>query len=159
MKKHMLFAFASFFVAVGSLHAQSVSLVANIPFDFVVGKAMLHAGIYTISPVSVDGSGILLRSSDLKDHVLLTPCTCASETTPQHESKLVFQVADGQYFLWQIWTQGYNAGRQLSIRAREAQHANLAPSHLMVVAAKIGKARGCSLSAEGTGSRTPGDLN
>jgi hypothetical protein len=138
MRKHLLFVFASLFLVAGSVHAQSVTLKADIPFDFVVGDTTMHAGTYTIQPANTAGSTVQLRSSDLKDSMLLTPCNCASDLA-QHESKLVFQVSGGQYFLWQIWTQGYDEGRQLSIKSRETQEANFVPPHTLVVAATIGK--------------------
>ena len=137
MRKHLLFVFASLLLAAGTVHAQSVPLKADIPFDFVVGNTIMRAGKYTIQPVNTDGSVVELRTSDGKDGFLLAPC--ASDRA-QHENKLVFQVADGQYFLWQIWTQGYDEGRELSIRPPETQETNFAPPRTVVVAATVGKA-------------------
>jgi hypothetical protein len=139
MKKHLLFAFASLFLVAGSVHAQSVSLRADIPFDFVVGNTMMPAGTYSIQPSNTDESIVELWSPELKDGILLAPCTCASDRG-QHESKLVFQVSDGQYFLWQIWTEGYDEGRQLTIKHPRTQEANVAPPRTLVIAAIVGKA-------------------
>jgi hypothetical protein len=139
MKKHLLFVFASFFLVAGSVHAQSVPLKADIPFDFVVGNTIMHAGTYTIQPLNVDGSVVLLRSLDLKDGMLIAPSASASDRA-QHENTLVFQIADGQYFLWQIWTQGYDEGRELAIRPPRTQEANIVPPHVVVVTATVGKA-------------------
>jgi hypothetical protein len=137
MRKHLLFVFASLFLVAGSVRAQSVTLTANIPFDFVVGNTIMHAGTYTIRPVKTNESVVELRSLDLKAGMLLAPCACASDPA-QHENKLVFQVADGQYFLWQIWTRGYDEGRELSIKPPETQEANFAMPHAVVVAATMG---------------------
>jgi hypothetical protein len=137
MRKHLLFIFASLFLVAGSVHAQSVTLTANIPFDFVVGNTIMHAGTYTIRPMNTNESVVELRSLDLKAGMLLAPCASASDRA-QHETKLVFQVADGQYFLWQIWTQGDDEGRELSIRPPKMQEANFAVPHAVVVAATIG---------------------
>jgi len=139
MKKHLLFVFASLLLAASTVHAQSVPLKADIPFDFVIGNTILHAGTYTIQPLNTDESVILLRSLDRKDGMLIAPCASASDRT-QHETKLVFQVADGKYFLWQIWTQGYDEGRELSVKPPETQEANFAPPHTVVVVATVGKA-------------------
>jgi len=139
MKKHMLFVIASVFLVAGSLHAQSIALVADIPFDFVVGNKTLHAGQYTFQSMSTNDSIVLLRSSDLTDGVLIAPCTCASETTLQQESKLIFKVAGGQHFLWQIWTEGDYVGRQLAVKARETEEANLAQPRLVAILAKPGR--------------------
>ena len=76
----------------------------------------------------------------MHDAALITPCVCASERTSPHESKLVFQVVGGQYFLWQIWTQGYDAGRQLSIKQREIKDSKRASTELVVIPATITKA-------------------
>ena len=139
MKKHLLFVFASLFLVASSVHAQWVPLKADIPFDFVVGNTIMHAGTYTIQPLNTNESVVLLRSLDLKDSMLLAPCTCVSDQA-QQETKLVFQAADGQYFLWQIWTQGYDEGRELSIKPPETQEVNFAPPHTVVVVATVGKA-------------------
>jgi hypothetical protein len=139
MRKHLLFVFASLFLVAGSVHAQSVTLRADIPFDFVVVNTVMHAGKYIIQPTNMGGSVVELRSSDSNDGILLAPCACASDRA-QHETKLVFQVSGGQHFLWQIWTQGYDEGRELSITPPETQEANFAPPHIVVVAATVGKA-------------------
>jgi hypothetical protein len=138
MKKHLLFVFASLFLVAGSVHAQSVTLRVDIPFDFVVDNTIMHAGTYTIQPMNTNESIVELRSLDFKDILLLAPYGGASDRV-QHENKLVFQVSDGQYFLWQIWTQDYEEGRQLSIKRPETQEANFAPPHTVVVAATVGK--------------------
>ena len=138
MKKHLLFVFASLLLMAGSVHAQSVALRADIPFDFVVGDTVMHAGTYTIQPMHAGESPVQLQSLDGKDSMWLAACTCASGQA-QHESQLVFQVSDGQYFLWQIWTQGYDEGRELAIKHPETQEANLRPSHTVVILAAGGR--------------------
>lgn len=127
---------ASFFLVAGSLHAQPIGLVADIPFDFVVGNTTLHAGQYTVRPMNGNESIVMLSSSDLKTAVLITPCNCASALTPQYQSKLVFKVSGGRYFLWQIWTEGSDVGRQLSVRHPETKEASLAPPLLVAIQAK-----------------------
>jgi hypothetical protein len=138
MKKHLLFVFVSLFLVAGSLHAQSVTMGVDIPFDFVVGKAIMHAGTYTIQPMNTDKSILELQSYDFKNSVFLGPGILTSDRAP-HEDELVFQVSDGQYFLWQIWTQDSDEGRQLSIKRPTIQEANAVPPHTVVVAASVGK--------------------
>jgi hypothetical protein len=139
MKKHLIFIVASLLLVTGSLHAQSVGLVADIPFDFVVGDKTLPAGQYAIHPMTANESVVMLSSSDLKTAMLIAPCDCASETTPQQQSKLIFKVSGGRYFLWQIWTEGSNVGRELSVQPRETEEASLAPPLLVAVPATIRK--------------------
>ena len=139
MTKHLPYVFASFFLVAGSVHAQSIALRTDIPFDFVVDNTIMPASTYTIQPFRSDDSIVELLSPELKHGVLLAPCTCASDPG-QHESKLVFQVSDGKYFLWQIWTAGYDVGRQVPIKHPRTQEAKVTPPSTLVVAAAIGKA-------------------
>ena len=136
MKKHLIFMVASFVLVTGSLCAQSVGLVADIPFDFVVGDKTLPAGQYMIHPMTANESIVMLSSSDLKTAMLIAPCDCASEATPQQQSKLIFKVSGGRYFLWQIWTEGSDVGRELFVQSRETQEASLAPPLLVAIPAK-----------------------
>jgi len=138
MKQYLPFFFASLFLMAGSVHAQSVALRADVPFDFVVGDTIMHAGIYKIQPMHSGKSSVLLQSLDGKESMILAACTCASNQT-EHESKLVFQISNGQYFLWQIWAQGYDEGRQLAIKHSETQEAKLTPSHTVVILAASGR--------------------
>jgi hypothetical protein len=139
MRKRLLFVFVSLFLVAGTVHAQSVTLKADIPFDFVVGNTIMHAGRYTIQPTNMGGSAIELRSLDDPDEsILVAPCTCASGQAP-HETELVFQVSGGHNFLWRIWTQGYGGGRELSIRRSVTQVGIFVPPHTVVVAAAVGK--------------------
>ena len=41
MRKHLLFVLASLFLVAGTVHAQSVTLKADIPFDFVVDNTIM----------------------------------------------------------------------------------------------------------------------
>jgi hypothetical protein len=124
MKKHLLFIVVALCSFIGSANAQSVSIRADVPFNFVVNDRLLPAGEYTISPITPYGSAIRLRSSDSKMTVVLTPCQCASAPA-QQESKLVFRVSGNRYLLWQIWTAGYDAGREFHLNReliKEAAH-------------------------------------
>src|SRR5579862_10059594 len=51
MKKQLLIVFAGLLLAVGSAYAQSSRLVADIPFDFIVGNKVFPAGQYEIKGV------------------------------------------------------------------------------------------------------------
>jgi hypothetical protein len=140
MKHHILVVLASLFLAVGTVQAQSLGLVADIPFDFVVGKTTLDAGKYTISPISMSGSTILLRSSDLKESMFITLCLCASEKGI-HESKLVFHGYGNHYFLSQIWTQGNDVGWELPRNHREVAEARAAQLQQLAIMASLARGR------------------
>jgi hypothetical protein len=123
MSKKLLLCLVTFFL-VGGLHAQSASLNVQIPFDFFVGNAVLPAGAYTLKPMGWSGI-VLLRSADSKNVMFITRLTYALDTS-EHGTKLIFQVSGGRYFLWQIWTQSYDEGRQLYIQPTEDQHVSVA---------------------------------
>jgi len=69
---------------------------------------------------------------------LMVPCTCASDSA-RHGNELVFNVIDGHYFLWQIWTAGYDNGRELSIKSRDTEVASASPVQTLVIKATVAK--------------------
>jgi hypothetical protein len=128
MTKRMLILVLGLVCAVSAVHAQSRPVQATIPFDFVVGKSVMPAGTYTIAPTgNGGGSAVLLRSKDTKDVMMALPNNYASDTA-EHGSELVFKVVGGQYYLWQVWTEGYDHAREFKVRALSTQVAdNAAP--------------------------------
>ena len=137
MKRYLL-VLASLLLTVGGVHAQSV-MVAEIPFDFVVDKTTLHAGKYIFLTIGPGGSTMLLRSSDRKEAIFIIPNACSSGRT-QLESKLVFRAYGNEHFLWQIWTQGYDMGRELHVNPRKIDKANLAQPDPVVILTTLGRA-------------------
>jgi hypothetical protein len=137
MKKHLLFIFATLCSIIGSASAQSVSIRADVPFNFVVNDRILPSGEYTIIPITLNGSAIRLRSSDSKIAVALMPCQCAS-AAGEHETKLVFRVAGTSYLLWQIWTAGYDAGREFHLNRELIEEANGDAHQTVTVLAQLG---------------------
>jgi hypothetical protein len=123
--------FATFLLVAGCLHAQSVSLRANIPFDFFVGDTMLPAGAYTIKPIGVRGDIVLLRNTTLEKAIFIVSCASAMDLK-EHDSELVFQISNGRHTLWQIWTHDYQDGRELSVRPDESQETCTAGSSAAV---------------------------
>jgi hypothetical protein len=99
-------------LAVSATQAQETGVKANIPFNFVVGNQMLPAGEYTIMNQGAVNEAILIRSDEHKAAMfsLTQPC---SSSQPSAKTKLVFHTLAGRYFLYQIWTQGNDAGRQI----------------------------------------------
>jgi len=131
VKRHLL-VLASLLLTVGGVHAQSVGMVAEIPFDFVVDKTTLHAGKYSFLTIGLGGSTMLLRSSDRKEAIFIIPNACSSGRT-QLESKLVFRAYGNEHFLWQIWTQGYDMGRELHVNPRKIDKANLVADPVVIL--------------------------
>lgn len=126
-----------FLLAVSAAQAQQNGVKANIPFNFVVGSQVLPAGEYLVTTQGASNHIILIRSSDSKAVALSLSMAC-STGRPSDTSKLVFHTLGGQYFLSQIWAQGYDQGRQLPRSKAEVEMAkNHTPTGEFVLAAKL----------------------
>lgn len=123
-------------LATASASAQTVPLKANIPFNFIVNKAELPAGQYTIQSVGSSASAMSIQSLDNRIVKLVLPHACESPKT-QETSKLVFHRYGSQYFLAQIWTAGNNRGQELPKSGRESEVAMDYPVQNVVVVAAL----------------------
>jgi hypothetical protein len=92
------------------VQAQSGMLVANIPFQFNVGKAVLPAGEYHVK--SVNPSTFLIQSKD--GHQAAVAMTIGVSSSKEEDNgKLVFNRYGNQYFLSKVWRPGNREGREL----------------------------------------------
>jgi hypothetical protein len=116
------------------VQAQSGMQVANIPFQFNVGKAVLPSGEYHVK--SVDSSTVLIQSKDgRKAAVALT--IGVSSSKEGDKGKLVFNRYGNQYFLSKIWRAGNREGRELLKSRTEIEVAkNISRPEATTVAAK-----------------------
>ena len=89
-------------------------------FDFVVGDRVMLAGEYQMSEMGASGPAIAILSEDRKAHALVLTSACTS-SGPSKSSKLVFHAIGGRYFLSQVWTKGYDQGRQLRTSKAEIE--------------------------------------
>jgi hypothetical protein len=114
MKKQVLclVGVLSLLLVAGSALAQN-TIVANVPFNFSVNRTTMPAGEYSITNLGASGA-LALQSQDRKNVNLFTP-NHAEISKPSADTKLVFHCYNGreQCFLYQIWVQGKNLGRQL----------------------------------------------
>jgi hypothetical protein len=114
MKKQVLclVGVLSLLLVAGSALAQN-TIVANVPFSFSVNRTTMPAGEYTVSSVGT-GDTLLIQSRDMKTAKLVLPIR-AETLKPAADTKLVFHCYDSREhcFLYQIWVQGKNRGRQL----------------------------------------------
>jgi hypothetical protein len=85
------------------------SIKADIPFDFVVGKARLSAGQYTIQRGTSNSS---LRLRGEKSSIIVLTYSGSTSGTPSH-AKLVFHKYGDQYFLAQVWDEGSTTANNL----------------------------------------------
>ena len=104
---------AGLFVGLSATAVLSSSrLVVTIPFDFIVGDAVLPAGKYTFEVPASRGDKIVIRSSDRR----VTQSTeqdslRAAGRNP--EDKMTFTRYGDQRFLSQIWLAGDKFVRQI----------------------------------------------
>lgn len=134
MKKYLLSVLAILFLVSGA-YAQSARLRVDVPFDFVVGGTTMHAGSYSIAPIRPGNNALLITSANGEESRVVMTCTCAYEQG-HDRSDLVFQVVNGHYFLWQIWTEGYQEGRELQLKRPTAEVAGIGKPEVVVVQAK-----------------------
>ena len=124
MKKQIanLLGVLSLLLVAACANAQTVAK-ADIPFGFVVDKATLPAGTYSIDSISNTSSTeiLALRSLDGRVGMLLMPNHQTTSANPSPDSRLVFHRYGDQYFLSQIWVAGESRGRELKVSRREAE--------------------------------------
>jgi hypothetical protein len=107
----------AFATAVVSANAQSrTDVVANIPFEFVVGEKSLPAGEYSVKTATVGSPALAIQNLKNGASALrLSEPTDQSKT--RTSARLVFHRYGPRYFLAQVWT-GESIGRKI-IKSRE----------------------------------------
>ena len=91
-------------------------IVADIPFDFTVGKTTLPAGKYAIKSLGATLEGTLeIRGEDNNRAVFFLAESAQAKEDPKH-TELIFDRVGDQYFLTRIFEQGdkYGAGVEKS---------------------------------------------
>jgi hypothetical protein len=107
-------------LATVSAYAQTIRVKANVPFNFIVDRATLPAGEYTIQTMDTQGRVLSIRDSDQRPRSMVISNRCESlEASAQ--TKLVFHRYGDRYFLVQIWVEGNNSGHELPKSSREAE--------------------------------------
>lgn len=121
-----------------SAHAQT-KVKADVPFDFVVGDRLYHAGEYSLKPANDLGSVIRIENAQELPvgNILSNAC---SASTPSAQTKLVFHRMGNMYFLYQIWKEGDSSGREFPRGKSETRLAQLHDGpDTVIVAANISK--------------------
>jgi hypothetical protein len=101
------------------------SMVVNIPFEFVAGKATLPPGEYIVQ-APVGGQTVFLINRTIPNSSIVLVTMSARARDPQSTSKLVFNCYGNRRFLSQIWKAGYLQGNQLLTSPREKELARVA---------------------------------
>jgi hypothetical protein len=136
MKKQQLFSLLATVVLItaASLSAQTngTPVKANIPFDFSAGGKHFSAGQYKVNAISPLGALSIVGS----ESGLVTSHE-AESNSPSASTKLIFHKYGTSYFLYQIWNEGENRGRELPMTPVEKELArNATASPTVIVAQK-----------------------
>jgi hypothetical protein len=107
-------------LATASAYAQTIRLKANVPFNFIVNRATLPAGEYTIESMNLQGTVLSIRDSDQRPKSMVISNRCESAKASA-QTKLVFHRYGDRYFLAQIWLAGNKSGHELPKSAREVE--------------------------------------
>ena len=102
--------------AVVSANAQSTSIKANIPFEFVVGDKTLPAGAYSVTTANAAFDALRIQSTDGKNSAVRL--SVQTEQKNRSRSRMVFHRYGHNYFLAEVWN-GETAGRQLAKSKQE----------------------------------------
>ncbi len=106
-------------VLAAPLPAQTMRLMANIPFEFVTGTQPLPAGVYVVDTTGTDGLVRVWNEKTNEACVVLSIPTSEPYIRSNPGVKLTFHRYGNQYFLSRIWD-GYDAvGRSIPMSKTE----------------------------------------
>lgn len=89
--------------------AQSVSLQAQVPFDFVVGDKVYSAGEYVVKTTGDCNCFLLVANRNLKESGMTLSYPLTSGKPAEH-AVLIFHHVGDSYFLQEVWTTGSSIG-------------------------------------------------
>jgi hypothetical protein len=92
-------------------------LVANVPFEFVVGDKTFGAGEYQVGTIGQLGESIAIRNAAGDNAIRLS--SARERRDSDTAAKLVFHRYGSTYFLSQVWMAGEMSGRELSRTGQE----------------------------------------
>jgi hypothetical protein len=98
----------------------SARVNVTIPFDFTVGANQLTAGDYIVESL-LNKRVLMLRSKDggVQQVVLTAPIEAPTTTTLGNHEHLLFLHDGDRYSLSQVWFQGDEDGRELTLGGHE----------------------------------------
>jgi len=136
--KNQLFALLGLglLLTTASARAQTGTVSANIPFDFVATGQTLPAGEYTVRSVEMQGMMLSIRDSDQRPTSMVISHRCES-LNRSARTKLVFHRYGSRYFLAQIWREGDRSGYELPKSNHESEVAQDYPFQNVVLAARL----------------------
>jgi len=117
--------------------AQTTNITAKIPFGFIVGNQTYSAGEYTVRSMSQSSPAIRIDNADESEKGITLANVCRSGGAAD-ATTLVFQRLGDNYFLYQVWTDGSNTGREFPMTKTQTRLAkNYSKPELVIVAANI----------------------
>jgi len=105
-------------IAAAAAVAQSSTLKAYVPFDFIVGNQTFPSGRYTLDRGPAQGT-VTIRSEDCA-HAAIGLTQSVSSVVTRENGSLVFHRYGDTYFLSEVWNPG-NDGRRLASPSREKE--------------------------------------
>jgi hypothetical protein len=123
-------------LAAGMANAQigGGTVKADVPFAFTIANQTLPAGQYTVRKMSELGTLAITSNGSA---LAMIQSNRVESASPQKLTKLVFHKYGDRYFLYQIWVQGEDAGREVPRTPLERELAsNRKPNSVAVLAAK-----------------------
>ena len=87
-------------------------IVADIPFDFVVGDQAMPAGEYSLKATGSQGNALMVQSQDSRSSAIRLSNSIAPKREKTH-ARLVFHRYGERYFLAEVWNGADSTGRQL----------------------------------------------
>lgn len=123
-------------LAVGTANAQigNGTVKADVPFAFTIANQTLPAGQYAVHKMNDLGTLALIGNGSA---LAMIQSNRVEAAKAQKITKLVFHRYGDRYFLYQIWVQGEDSGRQLPVTPLERELAsNRQPNSVAVLAAK-----------------------
>jgi hypothetical protein len=125
----------SLLISTGSAFAQDIRVTSNVPFPFVVDKATLPAGHYSIQSIGLPGGKTLLLRGDQANAQYIVNTHGVEAAKSAQQTKLVFKRYGARYFLSEIWVAGNGSGHQLRTSPREKEMAlDFQPQEVVVMA-------------------------
>jgi hypothetical protein len=120
MKSLAQFVVVAIFAALActGLHAQSVDMRAEIPFDFHAGSKLMPAGEYVVHG---QGPVLWLRDTASGGPAVALITVAASSLERSGAARLDFNRYGNEYFLREVWSSATRDGRQLVPTARQKE--------------------------------------
>jgi hypothetical protein len=102
----------TFFVASAYAEYDPQRMIANIPFEFTVGRTSLPAGQYDF--LRTGPNAVLVRDADGRGVMTVSSGSMHTNGSPK-QSTLKFAIVNGRYVLVQIWNEPAGRGSEFPV--------------------------------------------